>query len=280
MATTPPSLDLGFAGACEQPRRLAHQHPEIEINFLMDGEITYLVRGTLIQIPARQLVIFWAATPHQSVKVDASRFYWFTIPLTWIFQWNIPVAFINELMEGRLLIDDFQPGEALDYARWVTDIHSANLSLREAAELEIRARVLRFALRRAESVTVISSNPIPVSASGHLRVEKIARYITEHYLEDITASQIGKAASLNVNYASTLFRRHCGMSPWEYLMLHRAYHAHRLLTTTDKKVISVAFNSGFQSLSRFYAVFERVFKCSPNKVRSRLSVPAKESIRN
>ena len=96
-------------------------------------------------------------------------------------------------------------------------------------------------------------------ASGHLRVEKIARYITEHYLENITAAQIGRAASLNVNYASTLFRRHCGMSPWDYLMLHRAYHAHLFLTTTGKKVIAVAFESGFQSLSRFYAVFEKVF---------------------
>lgn len=273
MPLTPPSLDLGFAGNCEQPRRLAHQHPEIEINFLLDGELTYLVRGSLIQIPAQRLVVFWAATPHQSVKVDASRFYWFTIPLTWIFQWNIPAAFINELMEGRLLIDDPRPGEESDYARWVTDLRSANRLCREAAELEIRARVLRFALRRAETGAVVSNNPLPVPGGGPLRVEKIARYITEHYLETITARQIGEAASLNVNYASTLFRRHCGMSPWDYLMLHRAYHAHRLLTTTDKKVIAVAFDSGFQSLSRFYAVFERVFKCSPNKVRSRLSPP-------
>ena len=271
MSTLLSSLDLGFAGNCEQPRRLSHQHPEIEINFLLNGEITYLVRGSLIQIPARRLVVFWAATPHQSVKVDASQFYWFTIPLTWIFQWNIPASFINELMDGRLLIDDSQPGEDADHARWVTDLHSGNSSRKEAAELEIRARVLRFALRRAESGSRVSSTPLLVPASGHLRVEKIARYITEHYLENITAAQIGRAANLNVNYASTLFRRHCGMSPWDYLMLHRAYHAHRLLTTTGKKVIVVAFESGFQSLSRFYAVFEKVFKCSPNKVRSRLN---------
>jgi len=102
-----------------------------------------------------------------------------------------------------------------------------------------------------------------------LRVEKIARFITEHYLDDISASQIANAAGLNVNYASTLFHQHCGMTPSEYLILHRAYHAHRLLATTDGKIISIAFESGFRSLSRFYATFERVFHCPPREVRRR-----------
>jgi transcriptional regulator GlxA family with amidase domain len=58
--------------------------------------------------------------------------------------------------------------------------------------------------------------------------------------------------------------------PFDYVVMHRAYHAHQLLATTDRKIIDIAFDSGFRSLARFYASFERVFHCTPSVVRSAL----------
>ena len=247
----------------------SHQHPEIEVNFFPDGEIVYLMRGSMLRVPKRQMAVFWASTPHQSVKLDATRFYWFTIPLAWILQWELPPTFIASLMEGKMLVDQPNETDELDCARWIKDLSPSAEGSREAAGLEIRARLLRLALQLSKSPT----DPMfaeTLSPSGSpSRVEKIARFITENYLEDITAAQIAEAAGLNTNYASTLFHQQCGMSPTDYLILHRAYHAHRLLATTDKKIIAIAFESGFRSLSRFYATFERVFRCSPSEVRRR-----------
>ncbi|MER3484247.1 MAG: hypothetical protein C4332_14975 [Meiothermus sp.] len=42
----------------------------------------------------------------------------------------------------------------------------------------------------------------------------------------------------------------------EYLTQHRLAHAQRLLATTDQPVLEIAFEAGFGSSSRFYAVFE------------------------
>ena len=266
------SKDIGIGGGFGQPRVMSgsHQHPErLEVNFFLDGEIIYLVRGSMVRIPPRQLVVFWGSTPHQSVKVNASKFYWFTIPLAWVFQWKLPATFVERMMDGKLVVDKPMPEDELDCARWVRDLHAKDEGRREAAGLEIRARLLRLSLRLATSPKdpMVAETVSPVGSP--LRVEKIARFITEHYQEDISAAHIAKAASLNVNYASTLFRQHCGMSPMDYLMLHRAHHAHRLLATTDKKIIAIAFDSGFRSLSRFYATFDRIFHCPPREVRQR-----------
>ena len=263
--------NLAFRGGFEPPRVMSgsHQHPELEINYFLDGEIIYLMRGSMIRIPPKQIAVFWAATPHQSVKLDATRFYWFTIPLAWILQWELPQNFINTLMDGKMLVGNPVAEDELDFSRWINDFASSNEGNLEAAGLEIRARLLRLGLQLSKSPTdPMFAQTISPAGSPH-RVEKMARFITENYLDDITCAQIADAAGLNANYASTLFRDHCGMSPTEYLILHRAYHAHRLLATTDEKIISIAFDSGFRSLSRFYATFERVFHCPPREVRRR-----------
>ena len=263
--------NYAFRGAFEKPRVMSgcHQHPEIEINFFLDGEVDYLMRGSMIRVPRRRMAVFWASTPHQSVKLDATFFYWFAIPLAWVFQWELPPAFIASLMEGKMLVDKPTENDESDCARWVKDLSVSNDGSREAAELEVRARLLRLALQLSKSATdPMFAETIAPTGSPH-RVAKIARFITENYLQDITGAQIAKSAGLNTNYASTLFHQHCGMTPTEYLLLHRAYHAHRLLATSDQKIIDIALDSGFRSLSRFYATFDRIFHCPPKEVRRR-----------
>jgi len=262
-------LNLTFSGRIDKPMVMSgsHQHPEIEINFFLDGENVYLMRGSKIRVPKRQMAVFWASTPHQTVKLDATLFYWFTIPLAWVFQWELPPSFIKSLMDGKVLLDKPTKGDETDCARWAKDLSNLDDGSQEAAALEIRARFLRLALRLSNSPTnpAFTKTLSPIG-SPH-RIEKIARFITENYLEEITAAQIAEAAGLNANYASTLFHQQCGMSPTDYLILHRAHHAHRLLATTDEKIISIAFNSGFRSLSRFYAAFERIFHYPPREAR-------------
>ena len=263
--------DLSFRGRFEKPRIMSgsHQHPEIEINYFLDGESVYLMRGSKIRVPKRRIAVFWASTPHQTIKQEATLFYWFAIPLAWVFQWELPSTIISSLMNGKMLLDKPTGADELDCARWANDLNNLDEGSRAAAALEIRARLLRLALQLAKSPAepMFAETLSPSGSPG--RVEKIARFITENYLEDITAAQIAKAAGLNTNYASTLFSQQCGMSPTDYLILHRAHHAHRLLATTDQKIISIAFDSGFRSLSRFYEAFEHIFHCPPREVRRR-----------
>jgi AraC-like DNA-binding protein len=99
------------------------------------------------------------------------------------------------------------------------------------------------------------------------QVEAIAAFIAQHYREAIAMPQIAAAAELHPKYAMTLFRRHCGMTVGEYLTQQRLSQAQRLLVTTDAKIVDIAYGSGFGSVSRFYAVFERTCGQSPRAYR-------------
>jgi len=72
---------------------------------------------------------------------------------------------------------------------------------------------------------------------------------------------------LHPNYAMSLFKKAFGTTLIEYLTHHRVSHAQRLLATTDEKIVEVAFNSGFNSISRFNEAFRRACNCAPREYR-------------
>ena len=67
----------------------------------------------------------------------------------------------------------------------------------------------------------------------------------------------------------TLFKRAFGTTVIDYLTRHLISHAQRLLATTGDKVLSIALDSGFGSISRFNAAFKQACGCSPREYRAR-----------
>ena len=97
----------------------------------------------------------------------------------------------------------------------------------------------------------------------------MACLIAQRYTEPLTVEQIGKKVGLHPNYAMSLFKKTFGTTLIDYLTHHRISHAQRLLATTEKKIVEVAFSSGFNSISRFNEAFRRACGCSPREYRVR-----------
>lgn len=73
-----------------------------------------------------------------------------------------------------------------------------------------------------------------------------------------------------------LFRRTLGTTLIDYISQHRVTHAQRLLVTSDESILDVAFGSGFNSLSRFNAVFKARSGCTPRSYRRNHRLPLRE----
>jgi AraC-like DNA-binding protein len=116
---------------------------------------------------------------------------------------------------------------------------------------------------------------LPSSSVGHhghdhdraLRVEKMAQFIGEHALEDISADDVAKAAGLHPNYAMSLFKRAVGLTIKQSITRHRLDMAQSMLIATDLPVATIAFDCGFNSLSSFYTAFTQRFARSPAAFR-------------
>jgi AraC family transcriptional regulator, melibiose operon regulatory protein len=75
---------------------------------------------------------------------------------------------------------------------------------------------------------------------------------------------------IHPTYAMHLFRETFGVSIIDYLTQHRIAHAQQLLATSDKSVMEIALESGFNSVSRFYTAFNAICGKSPRAYRESL----------
>jgi AraC-like DNA-binding protein len=257
------------------PMQRADRHNEIELNLLKHGALTYLLGGNTVIIPAGRLAVFWAGIPHQIISSqDKTEYFVATIPLAWFLQCRFPAHFVDAILHARVVLDPeprTRGGDLEMFERWVQDLEEPDPLRQRIAFLEIEARLFRFALavpvktpaiRRRRAVRSV------IETGGLNRAEQIALFIAQHYTEPLTAEQISASVGLHPNYAMALFKKSLGLTLIDCVTQHRVSHAQRLLATTHEKIIDVALNSGFGSLSRFHEAFKKWCDCSPKQYRS------------
>lgn len=71
----------------------------------------------------------------------------------------------------------------------------------------------------------------------------------------------------NKAYISRSFRKYLGMTPTQYINNLRLEYAENLLAHTDKSILEVSMESGFENLSHFYHQFQRKNNISPMAFR-------------
>lgn len=250
------------------------RHNELELNLLQSGTLTYLHRGKRVTVKPGRLTIFWALQPHQIVDFEGEDIYYVaTIPFTTFLQWRMPPAFRNRIMAGAMLKEADEDVARLDdamFERWLGDIGSNSPGAVDTLMLEMEARLRRLALSY-ESVCDHDENASaeePAGTEGRMsKVERMAVFVATHYRKDIQVREIGEAVDLHPDYANVLFREALGVTLSDYLLEHRIAHAQRMLATTNEKVASIAFASGFGSISRFNAAFKKASDCTPTAFR-------------
>lgn len=252
------------------------RHNELELNLVRNGTLTYMHRGKCVTLDPGHLTIFWALHPHQIVDFDEKDVYYVaTIPFTTFLQWRIPITFRKRIIAGAMLKEADEDVARLDevmFERWLGDIGSNSPEPVDAMLLEMEARLRRLALSY-ETVDGDDESARAQESAGSdgrmSKVERMAVFVATHYRKDIKVREIGEAVDLHPDYANVLFRETLGMTLSDYLLEHRVAHAQRMLATTDEKVASIAFASGFGSISRFNAAFKSSSDCTPTEFRQK-----------
>ena len=255
------------------PMRRPDHHNEIELNFIESGSVTYLLGGRKVLVEAGRLSAFWAAIPHQIIDFGPrTAYYVATIPLPWFLQWRLSDHFAQGLMQGQVMTEpseDLRQEDSQRFARWESDLALNDPEFAKIVLLEMQARLARLArgLPASSRARLKHDRGGSLSDVGLSRVEQMACFVAQRYSEPLTVQTIAEHVKLHPNYAMNLFQRTFGTTLINYLTQHRVSHAQRLLVTTEESVADVAFNSGFNSISRFNDAFRRACGCSPREYR-------------
>ncbi|WP_274648913.1 helix-turn-helix transcriptional regulator [Paenibacillus humicola] len=97
-------------------------------------------------------------------------------------------------------------------------------------------------------------------------IERMKRYIEDHYRNKVTKHELGACIGVSPNYAASLFRSVTGMTISEYVHLKRAKTADYMLRHSQLTVQEIAGHLGYSDPSYFNRVFKRVIGRLPSEL--------------
>ena len=98
-------------------------------------------------------------------------------------------------------------------------------------------------------------------------IEAVKTYVSEHYTENFTVSDIAKHMNMSVYYLSHLFKAIVGTSILEYRDEIRLTNAKKELISTEKAIGDIAQEMGYCSSAYFSEVFAKSENVSPTEYR-------------
>ncbi|NCF48913.1 MAG: helix-turn-helix domain-containing protein [Bacteroidetes bacterium] len=257
-----------------EPMECLHTHGHVEILLPVGCHLTYVTQLGNSVAPSGHISVLWGQTPHRLITVDhenhdQGEILIANLPLSEMLSWSMPEIFMAQLFSGRLIVGDTaDPANFSCFARWHADYSTGNNELTDVARQELQLCLLRQSLcgwRHDGVEAPLTVNPPQRQAR---RVQAMIRYMAENYRLPTTVADIAAEAGISKGHAMTLFQKQMNTSMISYLNELRLRHAQSALANSNEKIVNIAFDAGFGSMSQFYEVFQRATGDSPQVWRN------------
>jgi two-component system response regulator YesN len=98
-------------------------------------------------------------------------------------------------------------------------------------------------------------------------IDTMLKYISTEYMNDLTLGDICKKFNYSFAYLSAKFKNEVGINFTQYLQKIRIEQSMRLLANTNKTIIEIAQEVGYNDVKAFYMIFKRIANTTPAKFR-------------
>jgi AraC-like DNA-binding protein len=111
-----------------------------------------------------------------------------------------------------------------------------------------------------------------------IEAEQLKKYFYHHYQEsDVSLEKVAREVKISPpTHITTILQKKFNMTFPQYLNTIRIKAAQKLLCTTDLSIIEIALNVGYNNISHFNRVFQKIGCCSPGQYRDRHAMEFKK----
>lgn len=99
------------------------------------------------------------------------------------------------------------------------------------------------------------------------KAREVAEYIDANYSQDLSLKQLADLYFVNEKYLGKVFRTETGETMRQYLTRVRLNHAAKMLRTSDRSILSIALDCGFQNVPYFNRCFLEAYRMTPSEYR-------------
>lgn len=223
-----------------------------DLTFVIKGKAYYHVNEVKYTVEAGDLIYIPSGSIREAYTTKENPMY--AYPFN--FHWDEPNNHVH--LPFDIVTKNMISKEILDYIRefkqvWMNQQPFYYIQARAIFELII-ARLLSNYHCKSTSLT----DP---------RINRIMRYIADHYFEDLSIGDMAHLVHLHPVYLGKLFKHHTGLTFKEYINRIRINNAEMMLTGGDFTVTETAERCGFQDISYFSNLFKAMKGYPPSAAK-------------
>lgn len=100
-------------------------------------------------------------------------------------------------------------------------------------------------------------------------LHQVLQYLNEHFTEDISVAQVAAQFHITASYLAHWFKKHTGLSPWNYVILRRLQQANTLMTQ-GYSAEETCYRVGFDNYANFFRLYKKHTGISPSQFKKQL----------
>ena len=272
----PVNISLEKIEAYEQDSFLWHWHPEIEITWVISGEIEYHVNEHTYILSEGEGLFGNSNTLHSGHMKDGKECTYLSITFHPRFIYGYGSSVLQTKYVNTITANDAWDSLKLEkdiewhqeIVQWMKRIYE--MSQEQPMDYELQVHVILMQIWQKLYQYFANLPEKEKKSNAHLqRLRDIVFYIQEHYAEEISLDDVADSVSLCKSECCRFFKKHMGMTIFDYILFLRIQNSLPLLRNGES-VTKAAGLVGFSSPAYYGQIFKRYMKCTPREYKSNL----------
>ncbi|UVI32006.1 AraC family transcriptional regulator [Paenibacillus spongiae] len=258
-----------------------HWHESLEIIYILSGSATFTVDDDKYFLEADDYLFVNSDKIHGATFAETCRFQAIVFDLKMCLGTGLDICnhkYFNRMLERQLLLPDVIDKDSAiypDIQQWIRQLYGKYEMKGNGYELYAKGLLTLIVASLIEHDQMIAPDKNRLNKTNQMNRLKLAlNYMASHYQESIPVKNLADLSNMSLYYFCRYFKSVTGCTPVEYLNRLRIAKAETLLATTDKRVIDIAFESGFNSLNYFSEMYRRMKGINPSEARERARLSA------
>jgi len=243
---------------------LAHVHNEIEIVYIIKGEIDINCENQLFTAKKGDICIFMPGEIHSFNSVKSN---YMKILKIYCKNSQEKISFSRCRLKSSLITNK---NELYSILKAKTEEIISESKEKKAGYVfrtnGISQEILCFILRSGQ----ISESDRETTRKQHFNIqilEKVNEYAEQNFSGKISLGDAAKYCNFSEYYFAHIFKNITGTTFYNYLTAYRLNKAASQLVYTDKKIIEIAIECGFSNIRSFNRTFKSQFGKTPGEYR-------------